>query len=88
MVNLVDILWKYILNVKLIGYWSRLILGKHEKLSFKADQMLLHHLNDGDYKNKCIMSIKCILDDIGLSYIWNNQLCNNTKWIVAKVKGA
>ena len=28
------------------------------------------------------MSIKCILDDVRLSYIWNNQLCNNTKWIV------
>ena len=70
----------------MIGYWSRLILGKHEKLSFKAYQMLLYHFNGGDYKNNWIMSIKCILDDVGLSYIWNNQLCNNTKWIVAKVK--
>ena len=31
------------------------------------------------------MTIKSILDDVGLSYIWNNQLCNNTKCIVAKV---
>ena len=35
----------------MIGYWSRLILGKHEKLSFKAYQMLLYHFNGGDYKN-------------------------------------
>ena len=74
------------IKCKMIGYWSRLILGKHEKLSFKAYQMLLYNFNDGNYKNKWIMSIKCILDDVGLSYIWNNQLCNNTKWIVAKVK--
>ena len=45
------------IKCKMIGYWSRLILGKHEKLSFKAYQMLLYHLNDGDYKNKCIMSV-------------------------------
>ena len=74
------------IKCKMIGYWARLILGKHEKLSFKAYQMLLYHFNGGDYKNNWIMSIKCILDDVGLSYIWNNQLCNNTKWIVAKVK--
>ena len=84
--NLVDILWKYIIKCKMIGYWSRLILGKHENLSFKAYQMLLYHFTDGDYKIKWIMSIKCIFDDVGLSYIWNNKLCNNTKWLVAKVK--
>ena len=73
----------------MIGYWSRLILGKHEKLSFKAYQMLSYHFisfNNDDYNNKWIMSIKCILEDVGLSYIWNNQFCNNTKWIVAKSK--
>ena len=49
--------------------------------------MLLYHFNGGDYKNNWIVSInKCISDDVGLSYIWNNQLCNNTKWTVAKVK--
>ena len=64
---------------KMVGYWSRLILGKREKLSFKAYQMLLYHFNDGDYKNKWIMSIKCILDDVGPSYIWNNQHRNNAK---------
>ena len=51
--------------------------------------MLLYHFND-EYKNKWIMTTECILDDVlddvGLSYIWNNQFCNNTKWIVAKVK--
>ena len=43
--------------------------------------MLLYHFNDGDYKNKWIMSIKCrpILDDVGPSYIWNNQHRNNAK---------
>ena len=73
----------------MIGYWSRLILGKHEKLSFKAYQMLLYHFisfNNDDYNNKWIMSIKCILEDVGLSYIWNNQFCNNTKWIVSNFK--
>ena len=74
------------IKCKMIGYWSRLILAKPEKLSFTAYQMLLYHFNDGDYKNNWIMTIKCILDDVGLSYIWNNQLCINTKWIVAKVK--
>ena len=32
------------------------------------------------------VNINCILDDVGLSYIWNNQICNNTKWIVVNVK--
>ena len=75
-----------LITCKMIGYWSRLILGKPEKLSFKAYQMLLYHFNDDDYKNNWIMTIKCILDDVGLSYIWNNQLCNNTKWIVEKLR--
>ena len=52
------------IKYKMTGYWSRLILGKHEKLSFKAYHMLLYHFNDGDYKNKWIMSIECILDDV------------------------
>ena len=39
------------IKCKMIGYWSRLILGKPEKLSFKAYQMLSYHFNDNDYKN-------------------------------------
>ena len=32
---------------------------------------------------KRILTIKSILDDVRFSYIWNNQHCNNTKWIAA-----
>ena len=59
------------IKCKIIGYWSILVLGKHEKLPF-TDYQMLYHFNDNDDRNKKIMTIKIIkkiLDDVDLGYI-------------------
>ena len=71
---------------RIIGYWARLILGKKEKLSYKLYEIFLYHLKDGAYVNSWLMNVKNILDNVGLSYVWNSQQCVNSKWIVASVK--
>ena len=68
------------------GYWARLILGKKEKLSYKLYEIFLYHLKDGAYVNSWMMNVENILDNVGLSYVWNSQQCVNSKWIVASVK--
>ena len=67
---------------RMAGYWGKLLTGKQEKLSYKPYQMLL-----GDWKNlKWINNIKNILDDLGLSFIWDIQYVHSTTKLMEVLK--
>ena len=57
----------------IISYWLRILNKKQSTLTFIVYQIMLNlHINNV-YKAKWIRTIKSILDNCGLSYIWDNQ---------------
>lgn len=55
------------IKVRMISFWGKLINSQNSKLSSK----LFHVLKN--YKNPWCESIKNILDDCGLSYLWQEN---------------
>lgn len=67
------------IKVRMISFWGKLINSQNSKLSSK----LFHVLKN--YKNPWCESVKNILDDCGLSYIWQENSIN-IPWLKMKVR--
>ena len=61
------------LKLRMLNFWSKL-LENNSKLSGKLYQLLLTMHNLGECNSKWILFVKSILDNVGLSYVWNNQI--------------
>ena len=75
------------IKVRMISYWSKLILGNQSKISSLSYKLL--YIKDFQNKNvTCawLNRIRCILNDCGMSYIWNTQNCISDKWLKLVVK--
>ena len=72
-------------NIKLrtINYWSKLINGKPEKLP-----VVLYKFSLDKYGNDILWlnNVKKILDECGMSYIWESQYFNGSNWLNATIK--
>ena len=56
----------------MVTFWNSLLLNKH-KLSSTFYSLMLKLYDSNQMNFKWITYIKSILDDIGLSFIWNDQ---------------
>jgi len=56
---------------KMIGYWARLLVGKQSKLSKCFYDCVFNQAETKHFK--WIVCIKGILNDCGLTYVWNDQ---------------
>ena len=60
-----------IVFTRMVCFWNKLGLSNSDKLSFNIYR-LMEHLHDEDiYKSKWCGKVRQILDNTGLSYIWN-----------------
>ena len=59
-----------IIKSRIIGYWNRIILGKHTKISYILYQALKTPEN---VTSKWILNVKRILCDIGRHDLWLHQ---------------
>ena len=59
-----------IIHTRMIAYWNKLIQGRTPKLSHQIYKHMLSHNNIND---KWISKIKEILNQTGLTYVWQNQ---------------
>ncbi len=66
-----------IINIRMIGYWARLITGKATKLSNVIYQCLVYLDSAGMFTSPWIKHIRCILNNCGMSGIWINQQIDN-----------
>ena len=71
----------------MISYWYKLNLGNQSKISSLSYKLLYIK----DFQNKTftcawLNKIRCILNDCGMSYIWNMQNCISDKWLKLVVK--
>lgn len=68
------------IKCKMLSFWSRLITGKHSKLSYVMYQCLLHLDRLGLYTSPWIAFVKNLLNECGMSGIWLIQNVPNTVW--------
>jgi hypothetical protein len=55
---------------RIINYWAILLTGKQEKT---AEILFIYSILNNRTNIPWLKSVKSILDECGLSYVWNNQ---------------
>ena len=74
---------QHTVNKRMVSYWIRLLHGKEAKLSYTL-YTLLKKLHDKNiFKSKWITKIKSIIDNCGMSYLWDTEAAGtiNAKWL-------
>ena len=62
-----------IIQIRIICFWGRLLVGKASKLSLAVYKMLLKDTQTGFYNHKWIVTVRTILENCGMNNIWLNQ---------------
>ena len=62
------------IKTRMINYWSGLIIGKHNKLSFILYRKM--RASDGMHSN-LVLKIQRSLEEYGRPNFWLNQSCNH-----------
>ena len=65
------------LHNRMTGFWADLVCGNSNKISFKLYQIVRGYLPENAWLNK----IKTILQDVGLSNIWQSESVPSKKWL-------
>jgi len=69
------------IQVKMLNYWSRLVLGNENKLSYLTYKMMFELDKRGQCTFKWLNAIKDSLNNVGLGYVWLDQKPRNTLWL-------
>ena len=72
---------EYHIKLKIMGFWVSLISGNRDKLSYKMYFLCLTLYNDGLLEFEWLQYIKSILDECGLTYVFENQLGYEHRWL-------
>ena len=72
---------EYYIKIKMLGFWVSIISGNREKLSYKMYFLCLTLYNDGLLEFEWLHFIKSIIDECGFSYVFENQLAYEGKWL-------
>ena len=72
---------EYHIKIKIMGFWVSLISGNRDKLSYKMYFLCLTLFNDGLLEFEWLNYIKSILDECGLTYVFENQLGYEHRWL-------
>ena len=75
------LLLEYHMKIKMRGFWASLISGNRDKLLYKMYFLCLTLYNDGLLKFEWLHYIKSISDECGLTYVFENQLGYEHKWL-------
>ena len=70
-------------KLRIIKYWTKLVMGKEGKLP-----VLLYKLADKKYSEEItwLKTVKSILDNTGLSYVWISKYFVSENWLYNTVK--
>ena len=69
----------------MIGYWSRLCQGKESKLSTIIYKLLKNQHDNNKHKSPWLTRIKSMLDECGMSNLWDCQCNVNKEWVKKSV---
>lgn len=77
-----------VVDKRLVMYWYKLVRSKSSKLSNITYRLLRSLYDKGVYHSPWLKKIKSILDNVGLSYLWNSDLgLVNITWLKNTLKG-
>ena len=83
-------LGRYPLNVncklRIIRYWLKTIMGKHNTLVYNMYQSTYRHCENGISLNGWTATIKSLLFSLGLNFVWYDQGVVNVKLFVHVLK--
>ena len=74
------------IQTRMISYWAKILSGKDTKYSKNMYDITFSLNKENQFHSKWLESIKSILENTGLSYIWLNQYVPNTKYLIKIVK--
>ena len=86
MASWVAILWGIDIKIRMVSYWANFIDGKQSKLSNILYTLCLALSNIEGKNFIWLSSVKGILNEYGLAYIWNTQTFQNTEWFKLNIK--
>ena len=70
------------IKVRMISHWSKLILGNQSTISSLSYKLLyIKDFQNENFTSASLNTIRCNLNDCGMSYIWNLQNCISDKWL-------
>ena len=69
------------IKIHMIKFWCRLVRGNETKFSTLLYELLHVYYTDYGYESKWLKFIKNILDDCGMSNVWQNQTVFSSLWI-------
>jgi hypothetical protein len=74
------------IQTRMVTFWARLLNGNQSKISVQLYR-LMYKLDKSScqYKFQWFNSIKSILNNVGLGYVWNDQNPVNVKWLKYQV---
>ena len=65
-------------QLRIINYWGKLLTGKQEKIpAMICNFPLLNYATNIPW----LKSVKSILDECGLLYVWTNIYCVSATWL-------
>ena len=71
---------------RMISFWCKVLNGDSSKLSYILYDCMVKLYNDDIYEWPWLHTIKRILDDCGVSYVWCNQENINVNWLKLKIE--
>ena len=74
------------IKIRMVSYWEAFIDGKQSKLSNILYKLCLALSNIEGKNFIWLFSVKGILNECDLAYIWNTQTFQNTEWLKLNIK--
>ena len=74
------------IKCRVVSFWAKLAFVNSEKYSKIMYAIVRSMYNRNILKTKWLCNVKNILDECGLSYIWDVSDSIDIKWLVLKVK--
>ena len=75
-----------LIKSKMVKFWTSLVIGQNNKLSSLLYDFVFRNNVNNRRNFKWSSFLKRLFDDVGLSYIWDEQNLPNAKWLVSNVK--
>ena len=77
---------KLTMQNRIINFWSKMLLGKETKLSYRLYKILHNDYENEKFSYPWISNVKSILDKVGMSEIWIHQNPVNNVWLTKTVQ--
>ena len=75
----------YTIKHRILNFWAKLVNGKSNKISCLLYRILLND-NCINIEHSWMKNVENILNELGLSYVWQSQNVMNMKWFSEAVK--